>query len=123
MKIKYTKVKSDSIIFASLLAFSPVATAQDGGIQFSNLLLTIAISLGLIASAYVFSLSQRMAGSALSKALLLYGAGMLSVVISLLSVTWLKAFIGSNAGFAHDGFFIIGFVLMVFGCRKVAGIL
>ena len=53
---------------------------------------------------------------------MLYGAGMLSVVTSLMSVTWLKSGLGSFAGLSHDLFFIIGFILMVFGSIRVAGI-
>ena len=45
---------------------------------------------------------------------------MLSVVISLLSVTWLKETISIFAGAAHDLFFIIGFILMVVGSRKIS---
>ena len=107
----------------TLMFTATPAHAQEGGVEFSQILLTIAIVLGLASSVYVFSLSSRMAGSAIATTLVLYGVGMLGVVISLLSVTWLKPFMGEFAGFAHDGFFIVGFILMVLGSRKVAGIL
>ena len=111
------------LVTASLLLIPSIARAQDGGIQFSQLLLTIAILLGIAASVYVFTLSNRMSGSAIGTALILFGAGMLGVVVSLLSVTWLKPVMSGYAGAAHDLFFIIGFVLMVLGSRKVAGLL
>ena len=114
---------SRSFSALSLLILPLPVLAQDGGIEFSQVLLTIAILLGLAASVYVFSLSSRMSGSAIGTALVLYGIGMLGVVVSLLSVTWLKGSMGDLAGMAHDGFFIVGFVLMVLGSRKVAGIL
>lgn len=45
---------------------------------------------------------------------------MLSVVVSLLSVTWLKLFMGSFAPTAHDVFFIIGFILMLLGSERIS---
>ena len=101
--------------------YSSAAFAQDtGGVEFSAILLTIAILLGLCSCIYVFILSKRMKGSGIGSALTLYGFGMFAVVISLLSVTWLKAFLGAAAGWSHDGFFILGFLIMVFGSKKVA---
>ena len=101
--------------------YSSLALAQEtGGVKFSAVLLTIAILLGLCSCIYVFILSKRMKGSGIGSALSFYGFGMLSVVISLLSVTWLKAFLGAVAGWSHDGFFILGFLIMVFGSKKVA---
>ncbi len=112
------------VFFVALVGiYSTPAMAQQGAIEFSQILLSIAILLGLLASIYVFSLSSRMSGSIISTTLVLYGSGMLAVVISLLSVTWLKPIMGLAAGTAHDGFFIIGFILMVLGSRKLAGIL
>ena len=112
-----------SIIFPLLLGtgfYSTSALAQDtGGVKFSAVLLTIAIVLGLCSCIYVFVLSRRMQGSGIGAALTLYGFGMLWVVISLLSVTWLKANLGSVSGWSHDGFFILGFLIMVFGSKKV----
>ena len=109
------------ILFSGLLTAFP-AFAQEAAVskQFSQTLLTIAIVLGILASLYVFVLSMRMGGGGIASTLVLYGAGMLSVVISLLSVTWLKEYLGGIAGICHDSFFIIGFILMVFGSRKVS---
>lgn len=109
------------MFFLSMFAAFP-AFAQENVVskQFSQTLLTIAIVLGILASIYVFILAMRMGGGGIAATLLLYGAGMLSVVISLLSVTWLKEFMGGYAGIAHDTFFIVGFILMVFGSRKVS---
>lgn len=108
-------------LFAGLMTAMP-AFAQENAVseQFSQTLLTIAIVLGILASLYVFVLSLRMGGGAVAGTLLLYGFGMLSVVVSLLSVTWLKTTMGGYAGIAHDMFFIIGFILMVQGSRKVS---
>lgn len=102
------------------LLFTTPVFAQDEAINFSQLLLTIAIVLGIVASAYVFTLSHRMGTGGISTALFLYGIGMVSVVVSLLSVTWLKSTISIFAGTAHDVFFIIGFILMVIGSRKIS---
>ncbi len=115
------KSSSALIVLSGFLVTAPVL-AQDAAVskQFSQTLLTIAIVLGIIASLYVFILSIRMSGGAIAGTLLLYGGGMLSVVVSLLSVTWLKSFMADYAGVAHDMFFIIGFVLMVLGSRKVS---
>jgi len=109
------------MLFLGMFMTVPVF-AQEAAVskQFSQTLLTIAIALGILASIYVFILSLRMGGGGIAGTLLLYGAGMLSVVVSLLSVTWLKDFMGGYAGIAHDMFFIIGFILMVFGSRKVS---
>ena len=107
-------------------AFAPLpALAQQAAVseQFSQTLLTIAILLGLGASVYVFVLSFRLGGGAIAASLALYGAGMISVVVSLLSVTWWKPLIGAYAGLLHDGFFIIGFILMMVGSHKVARVL
>lgn len=103
-----------------LCVVNPVWAQDDGGIKFSAILLTIAISLGIIASVYVFILSLRLAGGQIAGTLALYGLGMLSVVVSLLSVTWLKPYLGPYAGTAHDLFFIIGFLIMVIGSSKLA---
>ena len=111
------------LISTILLLISLPALAQGGGIMFSQILLSIAILLGLSAGSYVFYLGRRMAGSNLATALNMYGLGMLSIVISLLSVTWAKDIMGGYAGWFHDGFFILGFIVMVVGSRKVAGIL
>jgi hypothetical protein len=109
------------VLFLSMVMVFPVFAQEEAvSKQFSQTLLTIAIVLGILASIYVFVLSLRMGGGGIAGTLLLYGAGMLSVVVSLLSVTWLKAFMGAYAGIAHDMFFIIGFILMVFGSRKVS---
>ena len=75
------------IASASMLLAMPVF-AQESSVNFSQVLLTIAILLGIVASVYVFSLSSKMGTGGISTALFLYGIGMLSVVISLLSVTW-----------------------------------
>lgn len=109
------------VLLMALLAPLP-ALAQQAVVsqQFSQTLLTIAIVLGLGASVYVFVLSMKMGGGAIAGALLLYGAGMISVVVSLLSVTWWKPLADSYAGLLHDGFFIIGFILMMIGSNKVA---
>lgn len=115
------KTSSRLFLFASLMAAFPVFAQEEAvSKQFSQTLLTIAIVLGILASLYVFVLSSRMGGGAIAGTLLLYGAGMLSVVVSLLSVTWLKDFMAGYAGIAHDMFFIIGFILMVLGSRKVS---
>ena len=108
-----------------LLAVSFPALAQQAAVseQFSKTLLTIAIVLGILASLYVFTLSFRMGGGAYAGTLLLYGIGMISVVISLLSVTWLKSVMGGFAGVSHDSFFIVGFILMVIGSRKVSSVI
>ena len=118
------KIINSIIVSLALLVPFPVF-AQEAAVseQFSQTLLTIAIILGILASLYVFVLSLRLGGGAIASALLLYGAGMLSVVISLLSVTWLKQFAGGYAGICHDMFFIIGFILMVIGSRKVATVI
>ncbi len=105
-----------------MLGLSLPVQADNGGTQFSQVLLTIAIVLGVVASVYVFALSTRMGGGAIATALFLYGLGMLSVVVSLLSVTWLKAAMASYASIAHDSFFIIGFVLMVLGAQRVSSL-
>lgn len=78
------------------------------------------LSSSLEASGYVFMLSHRMGGGGIATALFLYGLRMLSVVTSLLSVIWLKDTLEGLAGSAHDLFFIIGFILMVPGSRKVS---
>jgi len=113
------------LIPALLLPASMPAFAQEAAVseQFSQTLLTIAIVLGILASLYVFVLSLKMGGGAYAGSLLLYGIGMLSVVISLLSVTWLKSVMGGFAGVSHDSFFIIGFILMVIGSRKVSTVI
>jgi hypothetical protein len=108
------------LLFASTSIVSTPLIADEGTTEFSQLLLTIAIVLGIVASGYVFVLSNRMGGGGIATALFLYGLGMLSVVTSLLSVTWLKDTLAVLAGTAHDVFFIIGFVLMVFGSHKVS---
>ncbi len=109
-------------ISALLVSTSLPALAKETAVseQFSNTLLTIAIVLGILASLYVFTLSLKMGGGAYAGSLLLYGVGMLSVVVSLLSVTWLKTFMSGFAGVSHDSFFIIGFILMVLGSRRVS---
>ena len=107
-----------------LFAFPISAFAQESaGQEFSQLLLTIAIVLGILASIYVYTLSSKMAGGAIGTALTLYGVGMLCIVFSLMSVTWLKSFLGAGAGTAHDLFFILGFLFMVFGSRRVTNVL
>lgn len=117
-EIMNSSLKLPAIVL--LLGWSLPVHADNGGTQFSQVLLTIAIVLGVVASVYVFLLSTRMGGGAISTALFLYGLGMLSVVVSLLSVTWLKTVLASYASVAHDSFFIIGFVLMVLGSQKVS---
>jgi hypothetical protein len=109
-----------TLFLGMFIAFPVFAQENVVSKQFSQTLLSIAIVLGILASIYVFVLAMRMGGGGIAKTLLLYGAGMLSVVVSLLSVTWLKEFMGGYAGVAHDTFFIIGFILMVFGSRKVS---
>ncbi len=116
-------IAEKTLAYLFLLTVSAPVLAQAGGIEFSEILLTIAILLGLGAGIYVFFLGSQMSGSTLSSALIYYGLGMLSVVISLLSVTWAKPLMAGSAGTLHDLFFIIGFILMVLGSRKVAGIL
>ena len=115
------KIIQRAIISLALFIPFPVL-AQEAGIskEFSQTLLTIAIVLGLLASVYVFVLSLRLGGGAIAGALLSYGAGMISVCISLLSVTWFKPYAGAYAGVSHDMFFIIGFILMVIGSHRVA---
>ena len=112
------------IAYLSLLTLgclaNPAWAQADGGLKFSAILLTIAILLGLIASLYVFTLSMRLAGGQIAGTLALYGLGMLGVVISLLSVTWMKPYLGPYAGTAHDLFFIVGFLVMVIGSSKLA---
>jgi len=110
------------LLIVSGLFFAFPVFAQENVVskQFSQTLLSIAIVLGVLASIYVFILAIRMGGGGIANTLLLYGAGMLSVVTSLLSVTWLKEFMAAYAGIAHDMFFIIGFILMVLGSRKVS---
>ena len=103
----------------SIPAFAQSAVSE----QFSQTLLTIAIVLGILASLYVFALTLKMGGGAYAGALLLYGIGMISVVVSLLSVTWLKSTMGGFAGVSHDSFFIIGFILMVIGSRRVSTVI
>ena len=124
MQAIFKKFISSMIAAAATLASFP-AFAQGAAVskEFSQTLLTIAIILGVLASLYVFVLSLKLGGGVIASALLLYGAGMLAVVISLLSVTWLKEVMGSYAGVSHDSFFIIGFILMVIGSRKVAKII
>jgi hypothetical protein len=114
------KLEKVMLLAVSLIPYP--AFAQDAAVskQFSQTLLTIAIILGILASLYVFVLSIRMGGGAIAGTLLLYGIGMLSVVVSLLSVTWLKEVMGAYAGVSHDMFFIVGFILMVSGSRKVS---
>lgn len=108
-------------ISALIGLFSGSAQAQQaGGVEFSALLLTVAIVLGIASCLYVILLSHRMKGSDVGAALLFYGMGMLSVVVSLLSVTWLKSVMGDAAGPIHDAFFILGFLVMVAGSRRVA---
>lgn len=109
------------LIVLNLFA-TPVFAEGAGGIQFSQLLLTIAIVLGILSLIYVFVLSSKMKGGDLGASMRLYGFGMLSVVVSLLSVTWLKSVLAGIAGTAHDLFFIMGFILMVFGSKKIAGL-
>lgn len=116
-------ISSKILAYSLLLIVSTPVFAQAGGIEFSQILLSIAIILGLGAGIYVFFLGSQMSGSSISSALIHYGLGMLSVVVSLLSVTWAKPLLADVAGIAHDLFFIIGFILMVLGSRKVAGIL
>lgn len=113
------------VIWAPALLLPLPALAQQTVVseQFSQTLLTVAIFLGLGASIYVFVLSFRMGGGAIAGALLLYGAGMISVVVSLLSVTWWQHLMGGYAGLLHDGFFIIGFILMMIGSTRVARVL
>ncbi|MCP4432249.1 MAG: hypothetical protein GY806_14835 [Gammaproteobacteria bacterium] len=113
-------VSKSAILFS--LFISSAAYAQDEVVskEFSQTLLTIAIVLGILASCYVFVLSIKLDGGVIASTLLLYGAGMLSVVTSLLSVTWLKSSLGSYAGVSHDAFFIIGFFLMVVGSIRIA---
>lgn len=110
-------------VLATALASMP-AYAQEiaGGIEFSKVLLGIAIILGLTSSLYVFVIRYRLQGSNIGSAVMLYGMGMLSIVISLVSVAvpQVKALIGDYAGTAHDLFFIVGFILMVLGSRKLA---
>ena len=112
------------LLFSVFFGTGP-ALAQENVVsrQFSQTLLTIAIILGVLSSLYVIALSLRMGGGGIAGTLLRYGAGMASVVISLLSVTWLKDLMGGYAGITHDMFFIIGFVLMVSGSRKVSKLL
>jgi len=116
--------KYSLFIILTALSLNPttVFAQQAGGVQFSAILLTVAILLGLGSSIYVFLLSKRLKGSDIGAALTLYGIGMLSVVVSLLSVTWLKAYVGGAAGWMHDGFFILGFLIMVFGSKKAAAL-
>lgn len=108
------------ITLALALCPLPVLAQQAGGIAFSAILLTIAIVLGLASCLYVFVLSSRFQGGGIGRALRLYGIGMLAVVISLLTVTWLKTFAGQVAGTLHDVFFIVGFIVMVMGSASVA---
>ena len=103
-----------------LVTVEPALAQSQSGNEFSQILLSIAIVLGVLSSLYVFVLSAKMGGGGIGSALLLYGLGMLSVVVSLLSVTWLKGTFGGAAGIMHDAFFILGFVLMVFGSQRVA---
>lgn len=114
------KLNKIMLLAATLMPFPALAQEAAVSKQFSQTLLTIAIILGILASLYVFILAMRMGGGAIAGTLLLYGVGMLSVVVSLLSVTWLKETMGGFAGISHDSFFIIGFILMVIGSRKVS---
>ena len=109
---------------ALLMAVTPmhVSAQTNNGLPFSQLLLTFAILIGLCCSVYVFALANRIKGGKLGSALAFYGLGMLSVVVSLLSVTWLKTRVGDSAPMIHDLFFIIGFALMVVATTKVARI-
>ena len=110
------------LFFSGFLPATALAQESTGQ-EFSQLLLTIAIVLGVLASIYVYTLSSKMAGGAIGTALTLYGVGMLCIVFSLMSVTWLKAFLGEGASTAHDLFFILGFLFMVFGSRRVTNVL
>lgn len=97
--------------------------SEEPPLQFSQWLLSIAIVLGLLASVYVYSLSQKMAGGAIARALTLYGTGMLCIVFSLLSVTWLKQFMLGQQSSVHDILFIVGFMFMVFGSRHIISVI
>lgn len=105
-----------------LLVSTPAFAQEEGGAEFSTILLTIAIVLGILSSLYVFILSGKMKGGQIGAALFLYGLGMSSVVVSLLSVTWLGDVLGPIKGTLHDVFFIIGFLIMVLGSYRVAKI-
>tara|TARA_Y100000310_G_C20594504_1_gene769786 strand:+ start:590 stop:949 length:360 start_codon:yes stop_codon:yes gene_type:complete len=96
-----------------------LAAEEAGGIQFSNVLLTIAILIGIASSVYAFLPSIKMKGGTIGAGLRFYSFGMLAVVVSLLSVTWLKTTLGGIAGTIHDLFFIIGFLLIAFGTKKI----
>lgn len=93
--------------------------AQAGGIAFSTILLTIAIILGIVCALFTLYQVKRLEGGKVSNALLMYGLGMIAVVISLLSVTWFKELLGDAAGTMHDLFFIIGFLVMSYGTKKI----
>lgn len=103
-----------------LLNVPAFAQAQQSGLQFSQLLLSCAIVIGSLCSIYVFVLAGRLAGGRLGSALFFYGLGMLAVVVSLLSVTWLKPLMGEYTSEMHDLCFILGFILMAIATSRIA---
>lgn len=87
---------------------------------FSNLLLGLAILLGLVVAVITYLNSRKLKGEVFEKPFILLAVGMLFVVLSLASVTVFKYALGDMAAArVHDLSFIVGFVLMLMGSMKV----
>jgi len=108
------------LMIISLLSLLSVGVfAQEDAPKFSNTLLSIAIVIGIASSLYALLPGLKMKGGTVGTGLVMYAAGMISVVISLLSVTWLGGVFGASKGMVHDVFFIIGFLVVAGGTYKI----
>lgn len=118
-----TMIKKSALAIAVSLLSAPAFARQPVSEVFWMILPDMLVVIGLIAAFGMFSLGVRTSGSKLSEVFNLFGLGILSFVIALLSVTWMEGAVEPYSRFVHDGFFALGFVIMFWGSRKVARML
>ncbi len=111
-------------IFALLLLTTPVAArAQESAVAAStfvnSLSLWVAVVVGIIASLLVFADAKRIGGGVLGKVYYYFAIGMLLIVLGFLAVVvppWADMFTIMRV---HDGMFILGYLIIAIGARKI----